>query len=510
VAVAVLAVGLDGTVLAVALPTLATALHATATQLVWFSSAYLLAWAAAMLPLGALGDRIGRKKVMVGSLVGFGLASVWAATSSSAGMFIAARAVGGIAGAGVVVMAMSAITVLFDERERPRAVGIWAGVNFLALPAGPLLGGWLLTRFWWGWVFLLNVPVVLVALAVVLVLVPESRGTSRGRVDWLGVVTFSAGLVALVDAFVAAGDHAWASAPVLVPFLVGAVLLVAFGAVERRRTYLPGREPLVDVRLFAAPGFSWGTVMAFVASLAMVGIIFTLPQYSQAVLGTDAIGSGVRLLPLIGGLVVGSVLAEPVTRAVGPRLVLVAAFVVLAAGLALGATTVLGSGPALLITWTAVAGAGLGLALSTATAAALTKVPPEHAGVATALVQALQDAGGPFGAAMLGAAALGTYRQRLDAATGLTAADRSTARGGVFDGEAVASRLGSAPLLRTVRDAFVHGTDKALLVCAAIAVAGAAAAFAFFPRGRTLTSEGVATVSAGVPTVVGVEGAADA
>ncbi|WP_241835515.1 MFS transporter [Pseudofrankia asymbiotica] len=139
VAVAVFAVGLDGTVLSVALPALAPRLHASATDLVWFSSAYLLTWAAAMPPLGSLGDRYGRRRVMIASLAAFGAASAWAAWSGSAGMFIAARAVGGIAGAGIVVMAMSAVTVMFDEDERSRAVGVWAGVNFLALPTGPIL-----------------------------------------------------------------------------------------------------------------------------------------------------------------------------------------------------------------------------------------------------------------------------------------------------------------------------------------------------------------------------------
>ena len=194
VAVAVFAVGLDGTVLAVALPVLAGKLNASATDLVWFSSAYLLTWAAAMLPLGSLGDRYGRRRVMIASLAAFGLSSVWAALSGSAAAFIAARAAGGIAGAGIVVMAMSAVTVMFEEDERSRAVGVWAGVNFLALPTGPILGGWLLDRFWWGWVFLINVPVVVVALVAVVALVPESRGSHRGQLDLAGMALFGTGL----------------------------------------------------------------------------------------------------------------------------------------------------------------------------------------------------------------------------------------------------------------------------------------------------------------------------
>src|SRR3974390_3439811 len=156
---AVLAVGLDATVLSVALPTLATALHASESDLQWFTSGYLLVLAAAMLPAGLLGDRYGRKKVMLPSLILFGVGSVACAYAPSAGAFIAARMVLGLAGAGIIVMALSALTVLFTKEERPRAVGIWAAANFLALPLGPILGGWLLTHYWWGWGLLVKIPV---------------------------------------------------------------------------------------------------------------------------------------------------------------------------------------------------------------------------------------------------------------------------------------------------------------------------------------------------------------
>src|SRR5690349_3266888 len=172
---AVLAGGIDGTVLGVALPTLAGALHATETDLQWFTSGYLLVMAAAMLPAGLLGDRFGRKKVMLGSLVLFAAGSAACAFAPNPGFFIAARVVLGAACAGLVVMALAALSILFDDQERPRAVGIWAGANFLGLPLGPLLGGWLLANYWWGWVFLLNVPIALAGLLATLFLLPESR-----------------------------------------------------------------------------------------------------------------------------------------------------------------------------------------------------------------------------------------------------------------------------------------------------------------------------------------------
>src|SRR5213080_2458376 len=206
---AVLAVGLDGTILSVALPTLASALHASESDLQWFTSGYLLVLAAAMLPAGLLGDRYGRKKVLLLSLAVFGAGSAACAYAPSAGAFIAARVVLGLAGAGVIVMALSALTVLFTEEERPRAVGIWAAANFLALPLGPILGGWLLTHYWWGWVFLINVPVSLVGLLAALALVPQSRAAERPGLDPVGVVSSTAGLVGVTYGLIEAGQNGW-------------------------------------------------------------------------------------------------------------------------------------------------------------------------------------------------------------------------------------------------------------------------------------------------------------
>src|SRR5438045_4977075 len=230
---AVLAGGIDGTVLSVALPTLAGALRATETDLQWFTSGYLLVMAAAMLPAGLLGDRYGRKKVMLVALALFGVGSAVCAYAPSAGAFIAARVVLGLAGAGVIVMALSALTVLFTKEERPRAVGIWAAANFLALPLGPILGGWLLTHYWWGWVFLMNVPVALVGVVAAFALVPESRAPQRPGLDPVGVIASIAGLVGVSYGLIEAGQNGWGDARALVPMMAGLVVLVAFFLWER-------------------------------------------------------------------------------------------------------------------------------------------------------------------------------------------------------------------------------------------------------------------------------------
>ena len=299
---AVLAVGLDGTVLSVALPTLARALHASESDLQWFSSGYLLVLAAAMLPLGLLGDRYGRKKIMLGSLALFGAGSAACAYSRTVGEFIAARVVLGIAGAGIIVMALSALTVLFSEEERPKAVGVWAAANFVALPIGPILGGWLLTNYWWGWVFLLNVPVALIGLTATAILVPDSRAAHPPGLDPIGIMLSVAGLVGVTYGLIEAGEYGWSNLGAWLLITGGLVVIVGFFIWERLLNRRPDGQPLLDLALFRSKAYLWGVVLAAVAILAMFGVLFTLPQYFQGVLGTTAMGSGVRLLPLIGGL----------------------------------------------------------------------------------------------------------------------------------------------------------------------------------------------------------------
>jgi MFS family permease len=222
---AVLVVGLDGTVLSVALPTLATDLEASTADLQWFVSGYTLVLAAALLPAGLLGDRYGRKKVLLAALVLFGGGSLAVAFAPSPRAFMAARVLLGLGAAAIIPLSLSALTVLFTPDERPRAVGVWAASNFLALPLGPILGGWLLTNYWWGWVFLLNVPVVLVALLAVVVLLPESRGASAG-LDPIGLLSSSTGLTVMVYGVIRAGQNGWGELAALLTMTGGAPLPV--------------------------------------------------------------------------------------------------------------------------------------------------------------------------------------------------------------------------------------------------------------------------------------------
>jgi DHA2 family multidrug resistance protein-like MFS transporter len=479
---AVIAVGLDGTVLSVALPTLAHALHASESDLQWFSSGYLLVLAAAMLPVGLLGDRFGRKRVMLPSLALFAVGSAACAYSTSPGAFIAARALLALAGAGVIVMALSALTVLFSEEERPKAVGVWAAANFLALPIGPILGGWLLSHYWWGWVFILNIPVALLGLAAVALLVPDTRAEEKPGLDLGGVALSVAGLVALTYGLIDAGKH-WTSAGALVPMLAGLAILAAFGLWEHRLAHSPGGRPLLDPELIRSRSYRWGVILQAVAVLGMVGVLFTMPQFFQAVLGTDAMGSGLRLLPLIVGLILGAVPADQISRRVGAKTVTTAGFLLLMAGLLLGSRMSVNSTDTFIAVWMALVGVGMGLSMATAASAALAELPQERGGIGSAVMQALNKTGAPLGAAILGSALTAAYLARLHLG-GLPAALAGTVRHSVFGGTAVAAQLHSQPLLANVRDAFTHGIDEALLISAGIALAGALLSLLFLPNTR--------------------------
>ena len=484
----VLAVGLDATVLSVALPTLAVSLHASATDLQWFISSYTLALAVALLPGGLLGDRYGRKKVMIIALSVFGLGSLACAYAPNAGAFIAARTVLGLAAGAMVPLVLSVLAVMFTDEERTKAVGVWAAANFIALPIGPILGGWLLSNYWWGWVFLLNVPVVVIGLVAVTVLVPESRAARRPGVDLMGIVTSCAGLAVLIYGFIAAGQYGWSSPTAILAMVAGVAILAAFAAWELRLARRPGGQPLVDLGLFRSARFTWGTILQAFGIFAMFGLLFAAPQFFQAILGVNAMGSGIRLLPLMLAFALGAVLSNQLARVATAKLTVALGFAILTAGLVLGATMTTASGDAFIATWTAISGLGFGLALATAASAALVDIPKESAGVGSAVMQAVQKAGAPLSAAVLGSVIASGYQSQLHLAA-LPAAAAGAVRSSVFAGIAVARKLGSPALLESVRSAFVHGITLMLWVSAGLTVVAVILALLFLPWRATAAPE---------------------
>jgi DHA2 family multidrug resistance protein-like MFS transporter len=496
-ALSVLVVGLDLTVLNLALPTLGSDLHASTSDLQWFIDAYSLVLAAALLPAGVLGDRLGRKKMLTGALVLFGVASLACAYSRSAGDLVAARAVLGLGAAVILPLSLAVLPVLFAPQERQKAIAVVMSAVFLGYPLGPLLGGWLLDNFWWGSVFLINVPVIALALIAVALLMPESRSELRPRLDAVGAVTSSVGLTALVYGVIKAGENGWSDLTALATMAAGVAVLAAFVAWEQRVSRRPDGQPLVQLTLFRSAGFTWGTILSTLVSFALFGILFAMPLYFRDVRGLDSLGAGVRLLPMIGGMVVAMLAgtrlqttpksdgapAEAATAAprVGAKALVTSGFVVMAAALAVGASTTISSGTGFGAAWFAVAGLGLGLAIPAAMNAALGALSAARSGAGSALITALRQVGAALGAAILGTVLSSAYQARLDLA-GLPAAAADPVRSGVSGGVEVARSLGSVPLLHSVQAAFVHGMDVMLWCCAGIALASALLALAFLPR----------------------------
>src|SRR6266540_4137994 len=345
----VLTIGFDATILNVALPTLATALHASTGALQWMVDAYVLVFAGLLLPMGALGDRFGRKRLILVGLVLFGAASVLATYAGSTGPLIAARAIMGIGAAVLTPIAAAVLPVIFPPQERAKAISFFAIGMGVGVPLGPIIGGYLLKHFWWGSVFLVNVPVVVVALVAVMLLVPESKDPAPPRIDVVGGLLSTAGLVSFVYGVIEAPSRGWTAPVVLTTIGSGLLLIAAFVAWERRTA-----QPMIDLTLFARPRFLWGTVAMTVASFGLFGLLFVLPQYLQAVQGNDALGTGVRLLPMMAGLIVGARTSEKLGSRFGGRVPVAGGLLVIAGGLAVGALTTVDSGYGFAALWLSV------------------------------------------------------------------------------------------------------------------------------------------------------------
>jgi MFS transporter, DHA2 family, multidrug resistance protein len=444
-ALSLLVVGLDMTVLNVALPDIATDLHASTSQLQWFADSYLLVLAAVLLPAGMLGDRMGRKGLTVSALVLFGAGSFWCAYAGSAASLIAARCVLGLGAAALIPLAMSAVVVMFEPEERPRAIMVMSLSTMVGLPLGPIVGGALLQSFWWGSVFIVNVPVIALALVAVLRYLPAGGVEQESRgFDGPGVVLAASGLVALTYGVIEGPNRGWTD-PVILGCLAGSLLVLAAFLVWERR--LTGVIPVFDFAVWAHPAFRWGSITAAVASMSLFGVFFTLPQYFRLVLGADALGTGLRTLPMVVGMLVAMQVSNRFGGRIPAGVLASAGSGLVAVGMAYGATTGLHDGFGRAAVWTAVVGLGFGAALFAAQTAALVSLPRTRAGVGSALMQTLRQVGSLLGIAVLGAALNAHY-----------------------------SGVGDSPAH------FVDGMDLALWISAGVAVVAAGIAAARLPR----------------------------
>ncbi|MCB0908283.1 MAG: DHA2 family efflux MFS transporter permease subunit [Nocardioidaceae bacterium] len=465
---AMLLIGLDTTVLNVALPTLSEDLHASTSQLQWFADAYLLVLASLLLPAGMLGDRWGRRPLMLAALTVFGLGSAWCAYAGSPGSLIAARAFLGLGAALLIPLAFSLLVVLFDRDERPKAMAVLGLSTMIGMPLGPIIGGELLRHFWWGSVFVMNVPVAAVALVASWWLLPRERPAARPPIDLVGVALSSIGLVSLTFGLIEGPSRGWGSPLVGVTIVVGLLLTVAFLRWERSVT---GAEPLLDRSLWWIPEFRWGALAASLASVVGFVALFTAPLYLQAILGTDALGTGLRLLPMLGGLMLGFVVAVRLATVTGPRLPMAIGFVAVIGAAALGATTRVDSGYGATATWLAVFGVGFGMVLISGQNLAVDILSTERAAAGGALIQVMRQVSSVLGIAALVSVLNTSYRGSVDV-SGLPAEAADAVKDSVSGGLAVAARLGSPDLATSVKDAFVSGMSDQMWVTCALAVVG--------------------------------------
>ncbi|HEX5899559.1 MAG TPA: MFS transporter [Solirubrobacteraceae bacterium] len=476
--VSLLAIVIDNTIVNVALPTLVRDLKADVAELQWVVDAYTLVFAGLLLVAGALGDRFGRRRTLLAGLAVFGAASGCAAYAGGVDALIVARAVMGAGAAFVMPATLSLlISVFTDTRERTMAIGIWAATAGLGVALGPVVGGFLLDHFWWGSIFIVNVPLTAIAVVAGRGLLPESRDPVARRIDWTGAGLSAVGLVAFVWAVIEAPSKGWTSAPVLAAGALAAVALVAFVAWQRRV-----EEPLLDVRLFDNPRFTAASSTIMVLFFALFGFLFLSTQYLQFVLGYSPSGAGVRILPYAGAMIVFAPLSSWLVGRFATKRVVTLGMLLFATGLAIAATVTTGSGYGRLGIALLLMGAGMGLAGAPATESIMGSLPPERANIGSAVNDTTRELGGALGVAIVGSIMSSLYATQLsdalpeDVPGPVVAAARESVGAGVQVGGRVGPEIADA-----AREAFVHAMSWASIAAALVAALGAFIAWRYLP-----------------------------
>jgi DHA2 family multidrug resistance protein-like MFS transporter len=504
---AVLLVAVDATVLFLAIPFISESLNPSATQLLWIGDSYSFVLAGLLVSMGSLSDRIGRKRLLLTGTAAFGAASVLAAYAPGAGWLIAARALLGIAGATIMPSTLSLIRNLFpDDRERAKAIGIWGAAATAGAAAGPLLGGLLLEHFWWGSVFLINIPLVALLLFLGWRLLPESRDPASAAWDLPSVGLSLVGIIGVVYAVKEAAVSGPAHADVIAAAVLGSLCLAGF---VRRQLRLP--VPLLDVRLFANPRFTAAAVGALIALIGLGGVIFFLSQYFQLVRGYSPLQAGLADMPAFAGSVVGGLTAAYFARRCGHR----AAFAggLLAMGLGLGALGWIHAGSSYLLISVAflVTGLAEGIVYALSTTMVMDAAPQEKAGAAGAVSETAYELGTALGIALVGSVLTVVYRSGLvipKGVTGTDAADAVNSLGGAVN-TASALPAGTGDALRSsAQDAFVRGMNLAAVLSGALLIGAAALVWGLL-RHRRHGTQAAAGATAGSPTEASADVAPD-
>ncbi|PZG08963.1 MFS transporter [Nonomuraea aridisoli] len=478
-----LAVVLDNTILNVAMKTIAdetVGLGATQSELEWAINSYTLVFAGLLFTFGVIGDRTGRKRMLFIGMALFGLASLASAYSQDPMQLILARAAMGIGGAAIMPATLAIISNVFPPGERGKAIGVWAGGVGLAVAIGPITGGLLIEHFWWGSVFLINVPIVVIAMILIATLVPESRDPKPSRLDPVGVLLSIIGLVALVYGIIRGGELATvANAQVLVPTLVGVAVLGVFVWWERRIDH-----PVFDVRSFTNVRFSSAIGMMGIVFFAMMGGMFFLTFYLQLVLGFSPLQAGALMIPFAAAQLIFAPLSQRVNERFGAKLSSTVSLAVLT--LVLASYAIMDQNtPILLIEIIFfVQGTAMAMIMPPATTAIMESLPREKAGVGSAMSNTVRQVSGALGVAVLGSVLSSSYRGDIaPALTALPADARHAA------GESIMATMGAAQamgqegqaLVQPAFTAFLNGMHITALVAAVIALFGVAVVAKWMP-----------------------------
>ncbi len=491
-------IGIDNTILNVAIPTLAKptsagGLGASASELQWIVDAYTIVFAGLLLTSGSLGDRFGRYRALTIGLVIFGIGSAMSAFAPSATVLIGTRALMGIGASAIMPATLSVLTNVFhDPRERAKAIGVWAGVSAIGIAVGPIVGGVLLQHFWWGSVFLVNVPVVCIALVAGYLLVPDSKDPHAGKLDPLGSLLSIAGLAILLWAIIEGPSNGWTSTAVLGGFVVGGAILAGFFVWE-----LKCSNPMLDVRFFENPRFSAASGAITLAFLALFGTIFLLTQYTQQVLGYTTVEAGAVFVPQSIVLMIFAPLSTRWVRMFGNKAVVATGLFILAVSLVLMATFQTDTAAWWVIAITALSAFGMAHVVAPATESIMGSLPRAKAGVGSAMNDTTRQVGGAVGVALLGSILASAFRPKVGDLL------RSHVPGSLLAKveDSLGSALGVArdnpsakPFVARIVDAaqhsFVTGMHAAVLVAAAIAVIGGIGVLIWLPaRARTLPDD---------------------
>jgi EmrB/QacA subfamily drug resistance transporter len=468
----VFVISVDATIVNVALPTLSRDLDANTAQLQWIVDAYTLVMSGLLLSAGSLSDRYGRRGWLNCGLALFALTSALAAQADSAEQLIAARAAMGIGAAVIFPTTLGLITNIFtDPVPRAKAIGLWAAMVGVGVAVGPISGGWLLEHFWWGSIFMVNIPIAAAAILGGVLFVPTSRDPAAPRIDLPGLLLSALGITTLVYTVIEAPTWGWTNDRTAAGFAAASVILVVFAWWERRSTH-----PMLDVSVFVNRRFSGGSLAVTAGFLTLFGFIFVITQYFQFVKNYTAFQTGVRLLPVAISVALASILGPRLVQRLGTTAVVAAGLVVFAAGLAWAATVDAATPYDQIAMQMLLLGGGLGLTTAPATEAIMGSLSADKAGVGSAVNDTTRELGGTLGVAIAGSIFASVYSGHLGAAAALTGLPVGGMRRSMALAHRVIEQLPAqrAEYVRGVVDhAFLDGLKVSSLVCAGIALGAA-------------------------------------